>query len=69
MKISLSTGSLFGYRLEAIFAIARELGFDGIELSPGREVVSRGRAYLEDLFARYELPIFGLHPPMTFLFG
>ncbi len=64
MSISLSTASLYLYPLRQIFALAKELGFEGLELVLSPEILIRGSDYVQRLSAEYELPIFTLHPPM-----
>ena len=64
MRISLSTGSLYLYPLRQIFAVAKDTGFEGLELVLSPEVFIRGSGYVRRLSQEYELPIFTLHPPM-----
>ena len=64
MRISLSTGSLYLYPLRQIFAVAKDTGFEGLELVLSPEVFNRGSGYVRRLSQEYELPIFTLHPPM-----
>jgi sugar phosphate isomerase/epimerase len=61
---SLSTGSLYFYPLRQVFAIARDLGFEGLELVHSPEVTIRGVEYVRRLSQEYALPIFTLHPSM-----
>jgi sugar phosphate isomerase/epimerase len=61
---SLSTGSLYFYPLRQIFAIARAVGFEGLELVLSPEVTIRGVGYVRRLSQEYGLSIFSLHPPM-----
>ena len=64
MRISLSTGSLYLYPLRHIFALAKDTGFEGLELALSPEVLIRGSGYVRGLSQEYGLPIFTLHPPM-----
>lgn len=64
MSISLSTASLYLYPLRAVFAIAKDIGFEGLELVLSPEVMFRGSDYVRRLSEEYALPIFTLHPPM-----
>ncbi len=64
MKIALSAASLYLYPLRYTFRLARELGFDGLELAIGPEVRWRGGRYVRRLSQEYGLTVFGLHPPM-----
>jgi sugar phosphate isomerase/epimerase len=61
---SLSTGSLYLYPLRQIFAIARDTGFEGLELVLCPEVTLRGVGYVRQLSQEYALPISTIHPSM-----
>ena len=63
MIVSLSTGSLYFYALRQIFAVARDTGFEGLELVLGPEVTLRGVDYVCRLSQEYALPILAIHPP------
>lgn len=69
MKLSLSTGSLYIYPLQTTFRLAREAGFDGVELVVGPEVLWRGGAEVRRLADDCGLTIFSLHPPLFTLPG
>jgi len=64
VKLSLSTGSLYIYPLRSAFHLAREAGFDGVELVVGPEVLWRGGSEVRRLADDYGLMIFSLHPPL-----
>jgi len=64
VKLSLSTGSLYLYPLRTSFRLAREAGFDGVELVVGPELLWRGGATVKRLADEYGLTIFSLHPPL-----
>jgi sugar phosphate isomerase/epimerase len=64
LRLSLSTASLYVYPLRHIFAIARDVGFEGVELVVCPEVLLRGAEYVRRLSQEYGLPIFTLHPSM-----
>jgi sugar phosphate isomerase/epimerase len=61
---SLSTGSLYFYPLRQVFAIARDVGFEGLELVLSPEVTIRGVGYVRRLSQEYGLSVFTLHPSM-----
>ncbi|MCP5096226.1 MAG: sugar phosphate isomerase/epimerase [Chloroflexi bacterium] len=63
MKIILSTGSLWTYRIEHCFALAAEAGFDGIELMVDQRHDTRQPDYLRGLMQTYDLPIVAIHAP------
>lgn len=69
MKLSLSTGSLYIYPLQATFRLAREAGFEGVELVVGPEVLWRGGKGVRRLADDCGLAIFSLHPPLFTLPG
>ena len=64
MKLSFSTGCLYIYPLKSVFAIAKDVGFDGLELVINPEVTLRGAAYVKEFVRRYDLPVFSVHPPL-----
>lgn len=64
LKIALSGASLYLYPLRYTFRLAKELGFSGLELAMGPEVRWRGGRYVRELSRKYDLPVYGLHPPM-----
>lgn len=64
MRVSFSTGSLYLLPLRHVFALARDAGFEGLELALSPEVLLRGSRHVRALSQEYELPIFTLHPPM-----
>lgn len=63
MKIIFSTGSLYQYSLPEIFQIAKNAGFDGIELLIARNNCDFEADYFQELSNTYELPILSLHSP------
>lgn len=67
MKIAFSTGSLYTYGLDRVFALARETGFDGIEIMIDRRWDTRDVAYLHRLQQRHGLPILSLHSPFPLI--
>jgi len=64
LEIGLSGASLYLYPLHYTFRLAKELGFSGLELAMGPEVRWRGGRYVRELSQKYDLPVYGLHPPM-----
>jgi sugar phosphate isomerase/epimerase len=64
LSISLSTASLYGYPLRRVFALAKDTGFEGLELALSFEARARGSDYVHRLSMEYGLPIRTLHPPM-----
>jgi sugar phosphate isomerase/epimerase len=62
--VTLSTASVYLYPLRHIFALARDVGFEGLELALSPEVALRGSGYVRLLSKECELPVLALHPPM-----
>lgn len=52
-----STDSLSGYGLDLVFDLAKEAGFDGIDLAIRKNFDSRKIDYVKKLSEKYELPI------------
>jgi len=63
--IVLSTGSLYNYSTERVFALAREVGFDGIEALVDARWETRQADYLRSLTEAYSLPVLSLHAPFV----
>lgn len=63
--IVLSTGSLYNYSTERIFALAREVGFDGIEVLVDARWETRQADYLRSLTEAHSLPVLSLHAPFV----
>jgi sugar phosphate isomerase/epimerase len=65
--ILLSIGSLRFYGLDRVFMIAKDLGFDGVEVIVDDRWDTTDPAYLRALSKRYALPISSLHSPFSFI--
>lgn len=63
--IIFSTGSLYNYGIERVFALAAESGYDGVEVLIDDRWDTRQPAYLHRLSAEYGLPIVALHSPFV----
>jgi sugar phosphate isomerase/epimerase len=61
--LALSTGSLYTYGLDRVFGLAKEAGFDGIEVLVDGRWDTRQADYLRHLMTRYGLPVVSLHSP------
>jgi sugar phosphate isomerase/epimerase len=61
----LSTGSLYNYGLERVFALARQVGFDGIEVIVDSRWDTRQADNLLRVSADHALPVVSLHVPFT----
>lgn len=63
VTIVLSTGSLYNYSVERVFALGRDVGFDGIEVLVDRRWDTRQADYLRSLSEAFRLPVLSLHTP------
>jgi len=63
MKLVLSTGSLYTYGLDRVFALAAEAGFDGMEVLIDARWDGRQPDYLARLMQESGLPITTVHTP------
>lgn len=61
--VSLSTGSLHTLDLAACFAMAADVGFDGVEVICDQRAETRHAAHLRGLASTHRLPIVSLHAP------
>jgi sugar phosphate isomerase/epimerase len=62
-KIILSTGSLYTYPFEESFRVAKELGFDGIELLLGPNNLKFAPSDIHNLSKKYNIPVLSIHSP------
>ncbi|MXX26569.1 MAG: sugar phosphate isomerase/epimerase [Caldilineaceae bacterium SB0668_bin_21] len=65
MRFILSTGSLYSYGVDRVFALAAEAGFDGIEMLIDHRWDTRQSDYLRHLMESHSLPIPALHSPFS----
>ncbi len=65
MRFILSTGSLYNYSVDRVFALAAEAGFDGIEMLIDHRWDTRQADYLRHLMESHSLPIPALHSPFS----
>ena len=61
--VGLSTSSVFPETTESAFAIAAELGYDGIEVMVGTDAASQDSYMLKELVQEYQVPILSIHSP------
>lgn len=64
MKISFSTASFYHLPLTVPLRLARELGFDGVELVLGPDTLLRGERGTRALFQKMGVQPLSLHPPL-----
>lgn len=61
--VGLSTSSVFPESTEAAFAIAAELGYDGVEVMVGTDAASQDSYLLNELVQEYQVPVLSIHSP------
>jgi sugar phosphate isomerase/epimerase len=64
MRISFSTGSLYGMPLRGVFRLAAAAGFEGVELVVAPEVLGRRPRELRALADDHGLAVPVVHPPL-----
>jgi sugar phosphate isomerase/epimerase len=69
LKFSLSTGTLYSYPLRWIFRLARETGFDGVELVVNPEAILRRGEAVRQLAQAEGVEILTVHPTVMPLPG
>ena len=67
MKLGLSTSSVFPLKLEDTFRMARDSGYDGVEVMITSNKDSRDISTLRSLEDKYQLPILSIHAPVLIL--
>lgn len=69
MRLSFSTGTFYHRSLDYSLRLARDLGFDGVELAIGPEALYAGDAPLRRAIERVDMPVLSVHPPFFMLPG
>ena len=69
MKLSLSTGTLYIYPLRWVYRLARETGFDGVELVVNPEAIVRRGEAVRQLAQAEGVEILSVHPTVMPLPG
>lgn len=67
IPVTLSTASVYPGGVELTFAIARDLGYDGVEVMVLGDPTSREAVELVDLINAYEVPVLSIHAPTLLL--
>lgn len=65
IPVTLSTSSVYPGGVELTFALARDLGYDGVEVMV-LDPTSRDAVELVDLVNTYQLPVMSIHAPTLF---
>jgi sugar phosphate isomerase/epimerase len=63
IKVGLSTAAVYPEGTQAAFALAAELGYDGIEIMVQTEALSQDADQLADLVQEYQIPVLSVHSP------
>jgi sugar phosphate isomerase/epimerase len=64
IPVIFSTGSLYPFGLERVYAWISEAGYDGVEIMMDERWDTHQEKYLRDLSERHGVPILALHPPL-----
>lgn len=64
IPVVFSTGSLYPFGLERVYAMAAEAGYDGVEIMMDERWDTHQAGYLNGLAEKYGIPIQALHPPL-----
>ena len=64
IPVIFSTGSLYPFGLERVYAWAAEAGFDGVEIMMDERWDTHQEAYQKSLVERFGVPILALHTPL-----
>ncbi|BDZ56046.1 sugar phosphate isomerase/epimerase family protein [Agromyces marinus] len=67
IRIGMSTTCVYPLEPEHAFRIAREAGFDGVEVMVTQEASTQSPDVLLELSERFELPILSIHAPVLLL--
>ena len=64
IPVIFSTGSLYPFGLERVYAWVSEAGFDGVEIMMDERWDTHQEEYLRSLVGRHGVPILALHAPL-----
>lgn len=67
IPVALSSASVYPLAVHDAFAVAHDLGYDGVEVMVTHNRDSQNASALRDLSARYEQPILAIHAPTLLL--
>lgn len=63
IPVALSTASAYPEALQSAFALAADLGYDGVELMVWTDRVSQDARVVSQLAERYSMPVLAVHSP------
>jgi len=64
IRTGMSTSCVYPLPIDSAFRLAREAGFDGVEIMVTRDPRTRDAEGLLELSRRYEMPILSIHSPV-----
>lgn len=64
IPVVFSTGSLYPFGLERVYALAAEAGYDGVEIMMDERWDTHQDYYLNGLAEKNDIPVRALHPPL-----
>ena len=67
IPVALSSASVYPLAVHDAFALAQDLGYDGVEVMVTNNSVSQDPHQLSALSDHYELPILAIHAPTLIL--
>ena len=67
IAVGLSTMSVFPDGIESAFAMAADLGFDGVEIMVWSDSATRDVDLISNLSRRHDMPVLSVHAPTTLL--
>lgn len=67
IRIGMSTTCVYPLEPEHAFRLAKEAGFDGVEIMVTQEVTTQAAEGLVEMSDRWELPILSIHAPVLLL--
>lgn len=66
VKIGMSTSCTFPKGMDSSFRIAKEAGYDGMEIMVSADQASRSAEAMQRLIDKHDLPVLAIHAPVLF---
>lgn len=66
VKIGMSTSCTFPKGLDSSFRIAKEAGYDGMEIMISADQASRSAGAMQQLIDKHDFPVLAIHAPVLF---
>ncbi|MCB8793957.1 sugar phosphate isomerase/epimerase, partial [Escherichia coli] len=67
IPVALSSASVYPLSVHDAFAVAHDLGYDGLEVMVTNNVTSQDPQALQTLSERYQIPVLAVHAPTLLL--